>query len=123
MNDTFYNKETFQAFDKNGDEFLNMSEAQPALSKIEGVLSLTHSLFAYLLDDILDADSDRMLKLLEFQRIPLVMKEIEEWVLKYKGGITDPNELKRRAKGLDRNSEQTWLSRQEYDQSQNITNR
>lgn len=123
MNDTFYNKETFEAFDKNGDSFLNMSEAQPALSKIEGVSSLTHSLFACLLDDILDADSDRWLNLLEFQRIPLVMKNVEKWMLKYKGGITDPYELKRRAKGLDRNSKQTWLSRQTYDESQTITNR
>ncbi|PIK45174.1 putative transmembrane prolyl 4-hydroxylase [Apostichopus japonicus] len=122
-NTSLYTKETLRLFDQDNNNFLNVSETYRALSKIEGVVSLSQSSFNYMFDEILDFNSDRELDQVEIQKLTKMTTKVEKWIKRYKSGDVKPNEAKRRRMGPPRLSRQAWLERKVYDKDRELTNR
>lgn len=122
--DPYYNTETFNQFDEDKNELLDLSETRKALAPLDGLNLMFEDTFRHFVDIVLDLDSDRLLSALEFRRIPLIMSKVTDWIEKHHDVDSLGDDVKSRMKsGPDRISHQVWLNHNEYDAQEVLRNR
>ncbi|PIK57986.1 putative transmembrane prolyl 4-hydroxylase [Apostichopus japonicus] len=122
--DPYYNTETFNQFDEDKNELLDLSETRKALAPLDGLNLMFDDTFRHFVDIVLDLDSDRLLSALEFRRIPLIMSKVTDWIEKHHDVDSLGDDVKSRMKsGPDRISHQVWINHNEYDAQEVLRNR